>query len=182
MVAVAADIALAHRRFKHREEDVGLLGCRVEDGGPVWFNRVGTFGVACAAFHFARLASLLGRLVMRLSGQAHVYQLLFADDLKMVAAGEDKYDRIWHMLICWLMFGTPFKWPKFRGGVCLEFVGFYMDYCKFEVGPIREEGRLDCQLDCRSPPARRSGDSQKLRGVGGALGSFWAGPGMVEAS
>ena len=94
MVAVAADIALAHRRFKHREEDVGLLGCRVEEEGPVWFNRVGTFGVACAA-HFARLASLLGRLVMRLGGQAHAFQLLFADDLKMVAAGEDKYDRIW---------------------------------------------------------------------------------------
>jgi len=134
MVAVAADIALAHRRFKHREEDVGLLGCRVEEVGPVWFNRVGTFGVACAAYHFARLASLWGRLVMRLGGQSHVFQLLFADDLKMVAAGADKYDRIWYMLIAWLMLGTPFRWPKFRGGVCLEFVGFFMDYCKFEVG------------------------------------------------
>ena len=41
MIAVAADIALAHRRFKHREEDVGLLGCRVEEDGPIWFNKVG---------------------------------------------------------------------------------------------------------------------------------------------
>eukprot|EP00435_Cladocopium_sp_Y103_P007668 s5210_g2.t1 len=134
MIAVAADIALAHRRFKHRPEDVGLLGCRVEPDGPVWFNKVGTFGVACAAYHFARLASLVGRLVMRLAGQAHVFQLLFADDLKMVAAGPDKYERVWHMLIAWIMFGAPFRWPKFRGGVCLEFVGFFMDYCKFEVG------------------------------------------------
>ena len=134
MIAVAADITLAHRRFKHRAEDVGLLGCRVEDDGPIWFNQVGTFGVACAAYHFARLASLLGRLVMRLGGQSHTFQLLFADDLKMVAAGEDKYDHIWYMLMAWLMLGTPFRWPKFRGGVCLEFVGFYMDYCKFEVG------------------------------------------------
>ena len=134
MIAVAADIALAHRRFKHREEDVGLLGCRVEEDGPIWFNKVGTFGVACAAYHFARLASLLGRLVMRLNGQAHAFQLLFADDLKMMAAGERKYHTIWYMLVTWLMLGTPFRWPKFRGGVCLEFVGFYMDYCKFEVG------------------------------------------------
>ena len=81
MIAVAADIALAHRRFKHREEDVGLLGCRVEEEGPIWFNRVS------AAYHFARSASLMGRLVMRLWGQAHVFQLLFADDVKMVAAG-----------------------------------------------------------------------------------------------
>eukprot|EP00435_Cladocopium_sp_Y103_P028867 s3838_g7.t1 len=127
MIAVAADIALAHRRFKHRAEDVGLLGCRVEPDGPVWFNKVGTFGVACAAYHFARLASLVGRLVMRLTGQAHVFQLLFADDLKMVAAGVDKYDNVWQMLIAWIMFGAPFRWPKFRGGVCLEFVGFFMD-------------------------------------------------------
>eukprot|EP00435_Cladocopium_sp_Y103_P006405 s3783_g2.t1 len=134
MIAVAADIALAHRRFKHRAEDIGLLGCRVEPDGPVWFNKVGTFGVACAAYHFARLASLVGRLVMRLTGQAHVFQLLFADDLKMVAAGTDKYDNVWQMLIAWIMFGAPFRWPKFRGGVCLEFVGFFMDYCKFEVG------------------------------------------------
>ena len=134
MVAVAADIALAHRRFKHRAEDVGPLGCRVEPDGPIWFNKVGTFGVACAAYHFGRLASLLGRLVLRLAGQAHVFQLLFADDLKLVAAGEDKYDRIWYMLVAWLMLDTPFRWPKFRGGVCLEFVGFYMDYCKFELG------------------------------------------------
>lgn len=134
MIAVAADIALAHRRFKHREEDIGLLGCRVEEDGPIWFNKVGTFGVACAAYHFARLASLLGRLVMRLNDQAHTFQLLFADDLKMLAAGEYKYHYIWYMLVAWLMVGAPFRWPKFRGGVCLEFVGFYMDYCKFEVG------------------------------------------------
>ena len=36
MVAVAADIALAHRRFKHREEDVGLLGCRVDEEGALY--------------------------------------------------------------------------------------------------------------------------------------------------
>ena len=74
---------------------------------------------------------------MRLWGQAHVFQLLFADDLKMVAAGSRKYDLIWYMLITWIMVGAPFGWPKFRGGVCLDFVGFYMDYCKFEVG-LRE--------------------------------------------
>eukprot|EP00435_Cladocopium_sp_Y103_P056563 s1864_g19.t1 len=71
---------------------------------------------------------------MRLRRQDHVFQLLFADDLKMMAAGQDKYDLIWYLLISWIMVGAPFRWPKFRGGVCLEFVGFYMDYCKFEVG------------------------------------------------
>lgn len=35
---------------------------------------------------------------MRLGGQSHTFQLLFADDLKMVAAGEDKYDRRPHLV------------------------------------------------------------------------------------
>ena len=42
MVAVAADIALAHRRFKHRAEDVGLLGCRAdEEGWHLWSGLCG---------------------------------------------------------------------------------------------------------------------------------------------
>ena len=67
------------------------------------------------------LASGTFGLVMRLGDQSHTFQLLFADDLKMVAPGVDKEDRIWYMLVVWLMLGTPFKWPKFRRslfGVC----------------------------------------------------------------
>jgi len=32
------------------------------------------------------------------------------------------------------MVGTPFKWSKFRGGVCLDYVGGYFEYFKFKVG------------------------------------------------
>ena len=63
MIPVAADIALAHRRFKHREEDVGLLGCRVEEEGPIWFEGVGTFGVACAAYHFRQVGVTHGQVI-----------------------------------------------------------------------------------------------------------------------
>ena len=162
MVAVAADIALAHRRFKHREEDVGLLGCRVDEEGPIWFNRVGTFGVACAAYHFARLASLLGRLVMRLGGQSQTFQLLFADDLKMVAAGKDKYDQIWYMLVAWLMLGAPFRWPKFRGGVCLEFCGLLYGLLQVRGGPLGAEDELDRPMGGRSPPQWGPGYASQL--------------------
>eukprot|EP00435_Cladocopium_sp_Y103_P047618 s2321_g14.t1 len=122
MIAVAADIALAHRRFKHRKEDVGLLGCRVEEGGPIWFNQVGTFGVACAAYYFARLASLLGRLVMRLGGQSHTFQLLFADDLKLVAAGAQIQggECVWSLSVStWTM--PSLRWASQSGdqGSCL---------------------------------------------------------------
>lgn len=70
-------------------------------------TRFGTFGVACAAYHFARgwrPSGLFERLAMRLGGQSRVFQLLFTDDLKMVgqAASADNYH------------------------VCLKFVGFFM--------------------------------------------------------
>ena len=134
MLAVAADIAKAHRRFLHHPDDHGLLACRAKPGGAVWVNRVGTFGVAPAAYHFGRLAAILGRLVLRLAMQDHLYQLLFADDLKLVAAGEHKYLVIWSAVVAWLMMGTPFKWCKFRGGLELDYVGFYFDYTRFEAG------------------------------------------------
>ena len=128
LVGIAADIAKAHRRYKHAPEDHGYLGCRARPDGPVWINRVGTFGVACAAYHFARLAGLVGRGALRVAQQATLFQMLFADDLQIMAGGESKYHDIWVVLLYWLMVGTPFKWSKFRGGVCLDYVGFYFDY------------------------------------------------------
>ena len=134
LVGIAADIAKAHRRYKHAPEDHGYLGCRARPDGPVWINRVGTFGVACAAYHFARLAGLVGRDALRVAQQATLFQMLFADDLQIMAGGESKYHDIWVVLLYWLMVGTPFKWSKFRGGVCLDYVGFYFDYFRFKVG------------------------------------------------
>ena len=134
LIGIAADIAKAHRRFKHAPEDHGYLGCRARPDGPVWINRVGTFGVACAAYHFARLAGLVGRGALRVAQQAPLFQMLFADDLQIMAGGERKYHDIWVVLLYWLMVGTPFKWSKFRGGVCLDYVGFYFDYFRFNLG------------------------------------------------
>ncbi|CAJ1371217.1 unnamed protein product, partial [Effrenium voratum] len=34
----------------------------------------------------------------------------------------------------WLAVGTPFSWHKFRGGISLDYVGFYCDYARFAVG------------------------------------------------
>ena len=36
--------------------------------------------------------------------------------------------------------------------VCLEFVGFFMRYCKFEVELSRAPHQLDCAVGGRSPP------------------------------
>ena len=134
LVGVAADVAKAHRRVKHRPEDHGYLGCRAREDGPIWLNRVGTFGMACAAYHFARLAGLVGRCALTILQTCPLFQFLFADDLKFFSGGARKYLDIWTILVFWLMVGTPFKWSKFRGGVQLEYVGFAFDYYRFTLG------------------------------------------------
>lgn len=106
-------------------------------GGDMFGStRFGTFGVACAAYHFARgwrPSGLFERLAMRLGGQSRVFQLLFTDDLKMVgqAASADNYH------------------------VCLKFLWLLHGHCKFEVE--LPERRTDCAVGGRSPAERGLG-------------------------
>ena len=135
VLAIAADINKAHRRFLHDERDHGYLCCRADsDSKVVWVNRVGTFGVACAALHFGRLAGAVFRAVVRMLKQQPCFQLLFADDLKWVGGGPSKYLDLWTMISGWIMMGTPFSWRKFRGGIALDYVGFWTDYSRFRLG------------------------------------------------
>ena len=110
LIGVAADIAKAHRRFKHAEEDHGYLCCRAREGGPIWVNRVGTFGVACAAYHFSRLAGIIGRTTIRILLQDPFFQFLFADDLQLQAGGPEKYHTVWRALPFWLISEEVCSW------------------------------------------------------------------------
>ena len=135
VLGFAADIMKAHRRFLHAEEDHGLLGCKADSSSKViWINRVGTFGVACAALHFGRLAGAVFRMVIRVLRNQPCFQLLFADDLKLVVGGPSKHVDLWTLLVGWLLVGTPFSWKKFRGGLELDYVGFWTDYGRFQLG------------------------------------------------
>ncbi|CAE8640253.1 unnamed protein product [Polarella glacialis] len=120
--AIAADVSKAHRRFKHAVRDWGLLTCRdngAATGDMVWINRVGTFGVASAAYWW---------------GRSFCWQSLFADDLVILAGGQDKWLSILLIIAAWLMVGTPLAWHKFRGGLATDWVGYYLDMQTFSVG------------------------------------------------
>ncbi len=135
VLGIAADIMKAHRRFLHAEEDHGLLGCRADSSSRViWIDRVGTFGVACAALHFGRLAGAIFRMVIRILRSQPCFQLLFADDLKLVVGGPTKHMDLWTLLVGWILVGAPFSWKKFRGGLELDYVGFWTDYGRFKLG------------------------------------------------
>ena len=63
---MVGDIAKARRRFKHRVEEHGYLGCQIDASeeiprGPesqtMYVNKVGTFGVSCASCWWTRISA-----------------------------------------------------------------------------------------------------------------------------
>ena len=48
-------------------------------------------------------------------------QMIYVDDLHLVAAGPRKYLVIWMMIAAYEAVGTPFAYRKFRGGPAHRF-------------------------------------------------------------
>ena len=133
--AINADIAKAYRRVRVRQEDWGAQACKTSSkSNVVWVNTVGTFGVASAAFWWSRLMGLLGRHALYLSGKDWLFVLTFVDDLHIAAGGKNRWRTIWRFLVAMEMAGTPFSYKKFRGGFTVDYVGYWLDYGRFEIG------------------------------------------------
>ena len=102
----------------------------------VWLNTVGTFGVGSAGYWWGRAGALLVRLSHYLP-PTHLWRLwllLYADD-GMVTAGGSYFEHplLFHLFLLQVL-GTPLKWSKVRGGVELEWVGYWLDYSRFMMG------------------------------------------------
>ena len=132
---ICADIAMAHRRAKVRRKDWPRLGCKARsDSKVIWLNCVGTFGVSSAAILWARLFGCVGRWVLRVLGPGFNLQVIFVDDLHVVVVGPGKFRTLWTIICAYLLVGTPFAFHKFKGGVAVEFVGFFLSYEKACAG------------------------------------------------
>jgi hypothetical protein len=138
--SLSADISKAHRRFVNRESDWGLQACRIRPPN-LWVNRVGTFGVGSACYWWSRLAGLVARFVGAFTTGENIWQLLFADDLHWVAHGPAKYNDLLFLILLWEVAGTPFAWHKTKGGVQTDWIGYWLDYGKFELGITEARGR-----------------------------------------
>ena len=70
-----------------------------------------------------------------------ILQLVYVDDLHMVAAGPQKFKTIWMAVLLYEVLGTPFGYHKFSGGVYGEFVGYRLDYGSKLIGVTESRGR-----------------------------------------
>ena len=131
--ALKGDVSKAHRRVAVAESDWGMQACSLRPG-KVWLNKVGTFGVASAAYWWSRMSSATARLTLYVLGREYVWQLLYADDFTWAVQGPQwQWNLLLSILLLELM-GTPFAWHKFGGGFALEWVGYYLDYAHFSIG------------------------------------------------
>ncbi|CAJ1363105.1 unnamed protein product, partial [Effrenium voratum] len=142
---VAGDFSKAHRRFLHAERDWGLLACRCPtQPETVWLNRVGTFGIASAAFWWGRIAGIVGRCTLKILQQNLLFLLLFADDFLLVVSGKRRWLNLWCVIVLFEVLGAPLAWEKFRGGLEAEWVGFWASFRLFKIGIAA--GRTDWVL------------------------------------
>ncbi|OLP90151.1 hypothetical protein AK812_SmicGene28324 [Symbiodinium microadriaticum] len=132
---ISADISSAHRLVLIRKADWPKLGCRARSQDRViWLNTVGTFGISSAAYWWTRLFGCVGRWVVRLMMSLWAMQMIYVDDLHLVAAGPQKYLVIWMMIAAYEAVGTPFAYRKFRGGLHIVFFGYHLSYDSWSAG------------------------------------------------
>eukprot|EP00435_Cladocopium_sp_Y103_P046262 s364_g13.t1 len=134
--SLVGDMSKAHRRFLHEPNERGLLACRVlPTDDRIYINCVGTFGVACASYWWARIAGCGVRWVHELLGTTMPIELLIlADDVEWIAADAGGHRGVALSFLVMSNFGFPFKWSKQRGGLRVEWIGLYTDYPTYRLG------------------------------------------------
>ena len=140
-ISILADFSNAHRSIKIKRAEWGMMACMIRKGKP-WINKVGTFGIASAAYWWSRLAGGLLRMVHGVLGPSFPLEaLLFADDLDMEAECERERVAIVLAVFLLLCVGAPLKNSKFRGGFQVQWIGLYFDNRGYSLGvsPLRAD-------------------------------------------
>jgi hypothetical protein len=130
---LVGDVSKAHRRCRVRRIDHGFQACRLR-AGQVWLNEVGTFGIVSAAYWWSRLAAAICRSTLYLMFNNCYWQLLYSDDYSWEASGGNMFTDLLLGVFWQVTLGVQFSWPKFRGGLQADWIGFWMDYERFAVG------------------------------------------------
>ena len=112
-----------------------MLGCRVRNGGPVYVNTVGTFGVAPASYYWSRVAGAIGRIAQYCTGaQAITWHLLVADDYHLEASGSEYRAALLVFFVVCDTVGIHLSWHKTSGGDVTNWVGFELPHRSHKLG------------------------------------------------
>ena len=144
---LTGDVKRAHRLVKIAMRDWGAQACRtgVLNADRVWVNKVGTFGISSAAYHWARLMAGLGRSVYYLLGRAELALLIYVDDLLWLIRDKQALELIPLVISYLVVLGLPFAWKKFGGVSVLSWVGFEICLQSAKIGLSEQRARWLCR-------------------------------------
>lgn len=136
------DISKAHRRVPIAPIDWGLQACSTlrphqepTEKDLIWLNLVGTYGLGSASFSWNRVGALLLRILHYVVGKKGLrWAFRFADDFLVLARADSVVRPLAMTILLVRALGFPLKWVKFRGGTKLEYVGYFLDLEKQEIG------------------------------------------------
>ena len=134
---LTGDVERAHRLVKIAAADWGLQACKTGVGGSdkLWLNKVGTFLISSAAYHWSRLMSGLGRAAFYLLGKREIFMLVYVDDLLWLARNDkDSVQMVCLVIFFFVLLGLPFSWRKFKGGGEFCWVGLELNLRESKLG------------------------------------------------
>ena len=166
---LTGDVARAHRLVKIAEEDWGLQACKTGVGRPskLWLNKVGTFGISSAAYHWSRFMSGLGRAAFYLLGRTEIYMLIYVDDLLWLArVSQKRIEKVCLVIFFFVVLGLPFSWHKFKGGDEFGWVGFVLNIreCKLGLSVQRAQWLVKWLSQTSTPSCVRIADVSAVLG------------------
>jgi hypothetical protein len=138
IISLVIDVEKAHQQVPIDERDWGLVGCSADPmpadpmlkrNWNIHLKTVGTYGISSASWQWARAASLIQRLSYQICRMAYLFR--FADDFLLLSGSLDgvRFTRpILRFLVFIGLLDLPVKWPKTRGGLKAEFVGYLFDF------------------------------------------------------
>jgi len=134
--SLMVDVRKAHRRVAVREGDWPFQACKVrESDDHLFLNCVGTFGIASAGYWWGRLYAAVTRaLHYGLGTRYMLWALSYADDSWLVGRGQDAFRSLAMALLLLTVLDIPFTWGKVRGGFQTDWIGYWVDVARFQIG------------------------------------------------
>ena len=137
--ALRAHAVAVQQHVEQREVLLAARGARGGNGAEleedVFLNCVGTFGVTSAGYWWGRAGAAVVRLTHYLQGLEYMlWSMLYSDD-EWLTGRTERYEigLMLHMFILALL-NAPLAWHKVGGGIQSDWVGYFLDVGRFEIG------------------------------------------------
>ena len=103
------DVRKAHRRILLQKKDWRFITARIK--GNVWVNKVGTYGVASAQFHWGRMAALILRIQNNTFPQI-LWGFVFVNDFGILLSQSQAMLHTAAIIALLEARGPPFSWKR----------------------------------------------------------------------